>query len=151
MRTQLRRFRGMIRMGLAWSVIWAPLGALFGVGWLYWDSRSPFVFTRPINFLTAAGFMGLAWAIWGFITGSLFTALLGIAEQRQSVDTIRMRRAIAWGGLAGAFLPMISGGAILIGTVATVVPGAALGGACAVATLALARTSVAQNAGKLNT
>jgi hypothetical protein len=113
-------------------------------------SRSPFVFTRPIDYLTAAGFMGLAWAIWGLISGSLFTALLGIAEQRQNVDTIRMGRATAWGGLAGAFLPIISGGAVLIGTVATVVPGAVLGGACAVATLALARSSVAQHPSKLN-
>ena len=144
MGTLLRRFRGMFRMGLTWSAVWTPLGALFGVGWLYWVSRSAFVFTRPMDYLTTAGLVGLTCGVWGFITGSVFAALLGIAERRQNVDTIRMRRAIAWGGLAGAALPMISGGPVVIGIVAPVALGAVFGASCAAATLKVARSSFAQ-------
>src|SRR5262245_26135261 len=140
MRKPVRQFRGIVRMGLIWSVVWAPIGALLGVAWVYWDSQSPFIFIRPFDYLTAARFMGLAWAAWGFITGSLFTALLGTAERGQNVDTIRMRRAVAWGGLAGVTLPLITGGAALVGT-ATVIQGAGLGAACAAASLRLARSS----------
>jgi hypothetical protein len=99
MRTLLRRIRGIVGMGLTWSMVWALAGAAYGVTAVFvYDDLTPLadvVFPSSIS-----------WATYGFALGSLFACVLAVGERRRSLEQLATRRMALWGGIAGALLPL---------------------------------------------
>lgn len=93
MRQALRRIRGALLMGLAWAVVWAPIGILIGM------------------IVDPTGAMDEPWiavgAYPGFLGGVLFSIVLAIAARRRSFEQLSTGRFAAWGALAGALLGVI--------------------------------------------
>jgi len=95
MRKMLRRLRGAVGMGLTWAVAWFGVGLVVGLVGLQ---------------VGAAAFgSGLAWLAYnslvsagaGFIGGTVFSAVLRVAEGRRRFDEMSMLRFAIWGGLGG--------------------------------------------------
>lgn len=87
MRTWLGRIRRAVLMGLAWGVVWAPLGVLIGM------------------IVDPDGSMDEPWvavgAYPGFLCGVVFSAVLGITDGRRRFDELSLSRAGAWGAVSG--------------------------------------------------
>ena len=101
MTTWLGRVRGAVGMGLTWAVGWAVAGVMIGAAsnvtpWLPWDSFFQ-VFDAPLTML----------AIPGFIAGTLFSAVLGVAGRRRRFDELSLPRFAAWGALGGLLLSLV--------------------------------------------
>ncbi len=118
MKKWLRRLRSAVLVGLTWAVVWAPVGVLIGV--LVDPDES----------------MDEPWVVMGvlpgFLSGAIFSAMLGIAEGRRAFDELSLARAGAWGTAAGLLvgtLPfamgtpnynhplMLLGGAVIVGCI----------------------------------
>ena len=136
--TFLRRLRGAGVIALFWGVAWLPVGIVLGVimGWV----RFPDPRARALSFL--AFWTGIA-----VVSGAVFSALLAWLERHHTVDKLSARRVVVWGALGGATVPVLSSLTVLAltdGHLTAAVPPvllamAALGAACARATLWLAR------------
>ena len=77
-------------MGLTWAVAWSGFGAIWGL-------------------VAGGGFAGLAWnaaffALVGFVGGTAFSGVLGIAGRRRTFDQMSLPRFTAWGAAAGLLL-----------------------------------------------
>jgi len=83
-------------MGLAWAAVWAPLGMIAG---------------RLIaGELEPEHVGGSLYA--GFLCGSIFSAVGGIASGRRRLDELSFSRAAAWGAVSGLLvgvLPFVLG------------------------------------------
>ena len=83
----LKRVRAAVIMGLAWAVVWAPVGVLIGI------------------VVDPDGSMDEMWvaagAYPGFLGGVLFAAVLGIVAAHRRLDALSLRRFAAWGAGAG--------------------------------------------------
>jgi hypothetical protein len=91
-----RRIRGAIGMGLTWAAGWMPVGALLGL-------------TLTIIGLDPQGatqFWGAAkvFAVLGFLGGSIFGTVVGLAEGRRRFDQLSLPRFAMWGALGGLLL-----------------------------------------------
>ena len=127
MKKWLRRIRGAVGMGLTWAIAWAPVGAIWGLA-----VGAPFVF------------VGLV--IMGFLSGVMFSGVLGVLEGRRTLDQMSLPRFAGWGAVGGAGLWSI---------LALIIPGAkflvgcllfgSLGAASAAGSLALARRAYDQD------
>jgi hypothetical protein len=145
--TMIRQLRAAVAIGAIWAVTWVPLGALVG---LYAAASPPqpddFLY-RPVAFPTFL----LAWTIWGGLSGVGFALILGAVERRRTLGDLSVARTACWGALgaisAPAFLTAID---VAHGVpaaslhywrlpVVSILVSAALGAACAAATLMLAR------------
>lgn len=98
MKKWLRRIGGAVVRGLTWAVVWAPVGLLIGL------------------IVDPDGSMDEPWvavgAYPGFLCGVLFSAVLGIAEGRRSLDELSLARSGAWGAVSGLLvgvLPFVLG------------------------------------------
>jgi hypothetical protein len=105
MKLFIRRLRGMIGMGVTWAVPWGIVGGLISVVQILLA-----VGTNPAParvalqvFLTIGAF----WAVWGFVWGVAFVALLSKVERNGTLETLKMRRVAAWGAIAGALPGLI--------------------------------------------
>lgn len=133
MRQWLRRARGAIGMGVLWALVWAPVAVLIG--------------TQIIDPTDAHDEMWwIVGALPGFLSGVVFSAVLGVAARRRSLSELSIVRVGAWGALAGVLigvLPFFLGdtdGRPWIGLAATVVVSiTALSAVSAAGSLALAR------------
>ena len=91
-------------------------------------------------------FLGF-WTGIGILSGAVFAALLATLERDQTLERVSARRVAVWGALGGATVPVLSTLVVLAVTnlhLSAEAPPvflamAALGGACALATLWLAR------------
>jgi len=97
----LRKLRGMLGVGLTWGVGWAIvmfiIGSIIGVV----DPDSIDAGEEPWRI---AGLVGAV----GFISGAVFAAILSSAERRKSIRELSVPRAVLWGALGGAALPLLT-------------------------------------------
>ena len=102
MRSFLRKCRGALGLGLTWSVAWAAIFVLLGViiGLVDPDSIDPG--EEPFR---------VAWigAVFGFISGTVFGAVLSLAEGRRLLRGLSVWRAALWGALGTAAFPLLTG------------------------------------------
>jgi len=86
-----RRIRAAIRMGLTWALAWFGAGmALLVVGLVFGATADvPF----PILF-----------GLLGFLAGTAFSGVLGIAEGRRRFDQMSLPRFAGWGAIGGLLL-----------------------------------------------
>jgi hypothetical protein len=135
----VRRFRGLLGIGVTWGTLWSAIGAAIGVviGIVRpeaWDLANPVV-----EWTVGMGLYGLA-------SGVGFGTILSLRERRRSVLDISLRRAALWGIAGAATAPVLFGalGTFEVGTTTMEVVGAilvtgALGGAFAPVAIAIAR------------
>lgn len=98
----LRRLRGAIGMGVTWAVAWAVAGLAMGIAsniltFLPWDAFFR-VFDAPLPAL----------AIPGFISGAIFSVVLGIAGRRRRFDQISIPWFAALGAVGGLLLGAVA-------------------------------------------
>ncbi len=139
----LRRLRGALGMGLTWAIGWALGGLAIGVAsvllpFLPWDGFFR-IFDAPLPALALPGFIG----------GTLYSLVLGVAARNRRVADLSMSRVTLWGGLGGLLLGLVPATLALLGlangpnmlafTAVIVPPLTLMGAASAAATLALAR------------
>lgn len=90
MKKGLRRIRAALLMGLTWAVAWLPLGLLLGF------------------ILDPDGTMDEPWVLVGvypgFLSGVIFSVVLGIAAGRRRLDELPVARVAGWGAGAGLLL-----------------------------------------------
>ena len=101
MRSFLRKCRGALGLGLMWSVAWLAIFALLGViiGVADPDSIDPGEEPRRVAWIGA---------VFGFISGTAFGALLSIAEGRRMLRGLSVWRAALWGALGTAAFPLLT-------------------------------------------
>jgi len=138
MKKWLRRIRGAIGMGLTWATAWAPVGALTG-----WVTATLFGF--PLGRVAAN--YAVMFSVLGFVGGTIFTTVLGLAEGRRRFDQLSLPRFVVWGALGGLLLGGLAVTAGLLGSGLTllgaVIAGAStlLGAGSAAGTLVMARAA----------
>jgi hypothetical protein len=128
----LKRIRGALGMGLTWAVGWAPVGAV--VGWI-----AALLAGGPLAGVVEAM---LLYAGSGFVVGTVFSGLLGIAEGRRRFDEMSLGRFATWGALGGLLISpytIFDGVSITLTSVVGVGVVTLLSAASAAASLALAR------------
>ena len=85
MKNWLRRIRGALLMGLIWAVVWLPLGLLVGM------------------IVDPDGRMDEPWVVVGvypgFLSGVIFSVVLGIAARRRKLDELSVAKVGGWGRL----------------------------------------------------
>lgn len=84
----LKRVGGAFGIGLGWAVAWAPVAVLLGIGVIDPDNSMD-------EMWVAIG------AYPGFISGVIFSTLLGIAERGRGLDELPLPRAGFLGAAAG--------------------------------------------------
>ena len=136
MKKWMRRIRGAVGMGLTWAAAWLGIGSIV---------------TLATAVVFGAGGLGIAgivlYTIAGFVAGTAFSVVLGLAEGRRRFDQMSLRRFAAWGALGGLPLGLYMswlnglfapGGSIAVALVLTAVPTLLAAGSAA-GSLALAR------------
>ncbi len=113
-------------MGVAWALVWAPVGVLSGL------------------IIDPDGSMDEMWiligAYPGFVGGVLFSLVLLSARGRHRLDKLSIARVGAWGAAAGLAVGILP---FMIGTATSTVPLWLLAGGFAGVTTALSATSAA--------
>lgn len=93
MRKWLRRIRAAVVLGVAWAVVWAPVGVAIGM------------------LVDPDGSMDEPWiligAYPGFIGGVVFSAVLAIAARRRTLGELSLPRVAAWGAAAGLLVGLV--------------------------------------------
>ena len=108
----------------------------------------------PMTRATDLSFLSF-WTGIGILSGAVFAALLAMFERGRTLDRLSAHRVSAWGVLGGATVPVLSSFVVLALTNVELsgeappvfLAMAALGGACARATLWLVRRRGADQAG----
>ena len=89
----LRRVRGILGTAFTWAIAWTGLGvgigALAGIQLSYWVP------------------MALNGAAAGFLAGTSFAVILSIAEKKQTLEDLSLRRVALWGAVGGLLLSFI--------------------------------------------
>jgi hypothetical protein len=138
MKEWLRRIKAAIGMGLTWAAGWMPIGVLFALSLSVVGLGPPGL----------AGFVGTSavlFGVLGFCGGSIFSAVLRLAEGRRRFDELSLPRFALWGGVGGLLLGAMAGMVLFTGPgmqlADAVVAGVTtlLGAGSAAGTLALAR------------
>lgn len=149
MRKWLRRIRGAIGMGLTWAAGWAPIGAVVGVA-LY-----EILPASPIGLASVVILNATTFAALGLIGGTVFGAVLRLAEGHHRFEQLSLPRFASWGAVGGVLLGGVAVATGLwgagFGPLGACMIGAAtlMGGVSATGTLVIARK--AQGQGLLQT
>ncbi len=135
MKKWLRRIRGAVGMGLTWAAAWLGVGSILNA-------------VTAVVFGGSQGIEGMVlYAIAGFVVGTAFSGVLGLAEGRRNFHQMSLGRFAAWGALGGLPLGLYMswlngdfapGGSIAAALLLTAVP-TLLGAGSAAGSLALAR------------
>ena len=147
MKQWLRRVRGAVGMGLTWALVWAPVAVLVGTQ-----------IVDPDNSMDEMWVM--IGALPGFLSGVIFSALLGIAAGRRRLDELSIARVGGWGAAAGlliGILPFVLGDseggrpvwplAVVVITSITLLGAVSAAGSLALAQRARTRESLSSGAG----
>ena len=136
MKTWLRRVRGAVGMGLLWALLWAPVAVLIGTR-----------IVDPDDSMDEMWWM--VGALPGFLSGVVFSAVLGTVARRRRLDELSVARVGGWGAVAGlltGILPFLlgdRGGRPLWPLAVAVIPSITLlSAASAAASLALAQRAL---------
>ena len=111
MKRWLRRIRGVVGMGLTWAVGWGLAGLLIGVssillpGLPWWDVLFEVFDDELLQQLV----------LTGFVSGTVFSTVLGIAGRRRRFDELSLPRFGAWGAVAGLLLGLFPATMVAIG------------------------------------
>ena len=138
MKRWLQRVRGAVGIGLTWAAGWAPIGAITG-----WVTGVLLGFPLSVVSVNYAVMFG----VLGFIGGTIFSTVLGLAEGRRSFNELSLPRFVAWGAIGGLLLGGLAVFAGLLGAGTTglgaVIAGTStlLGAGSAAGTLAIARAA----------
>jgi hypothetical protein len=92
----LRRIRAAIRMGLTWALAWFGAGMILLVGLLLLTGSTGADVPYPLGF-----------GAFGFLAGTAFSGVLGIAEGRRRFDQMSLPRFAGWGAAGGLLLSAI--------------------------------------------
>jgi hypothetical protein len=95
MRKLLRRIRGAVGMGVTWAAGWGFVGGMIELIYNLWPGfpLGPVIDIWPIVL-----------AIPGFLSGVVFSVVLGIAAGRRRFDELSLPRFAIWGAIAGLLL-----------------------------------------------
>lgn len=118
MKKWLRRIRGAIGTGLTWAVGRAPIGAI--TGWITGVFLGFPLGEVAANYAVMSG-------VLGFIGGTIFSAVLSLAEGRRSFNQLSLPRFVAWGALGGISLGGLAVAAGLLGAGLTVLGAVIMG------------------------
>jgi drug/metabolite transporter (DMT)-like permease len=88
----VRRIRGALGMGLLWAVAWSAGGVLVALGFVLQTGSRP---DPPIPML-----FGVA----GFLSGLVFSVVLGALDGRRRFEQLSIPRFAAWGATGGLVL-----------------------------------------------
>ncbi len=129
MKKWLKRIRGAVGLGLSWAVAWA---GIFGIASMIGGEGGGL--ENLLANLTTFGALG-------FIGGTVFSGVLGIAERRRTFAEMSLPRFAGWGAVGGLLIGvLIVGGAVFAPGPGSVVGLLTLLGAgSAAGSLALAR------------
>lgn len=99
---QLRKWRGVLGLGVTWGGLWAAIFAVIAIviGTFRPEDVDPG--EGPIR---AGAILGGV----GFLSGIAFGILLSFAESRRPLRDITLSRAAIWGALASAVFPLLTG------------------------------------------
>ncbi len=140
----MHRLRGILGTAITWAIVWLPVGlvvALFltGPDCLYCNPNWRLYFV-------------LFGALWGGVSGAAFAVVLMLTERRRTFADLTLARTAMWGAVGAAAVPgvLMIWGLLRYGTRSSLVTDvqftaitlticAALGAACAAATLRIAR------------
>lgn len=105
----LLRIRGAVGICLTWAAGWAITGVFIGVASILlpelpWDSFFK-VFDAPLPAL----------AMPGFICGTIFSVVIGLAEHRRRFDDLSLARFSALGAVAGLLLSLVPAAMVSVG------------------------------------
>jgi hypothetical protein len=138
MKQWLKRVRGAVGIGLTWAAGWAPLGAITG-----WVTGT--VIGLPLAVVIPN--YAVTFSVLGFLGGTIFSAVLTLAEGRRSVSRLSLPRFVALGAFGGLLLGglavsagLLGAGATILGAVITAAS-VLLGAGSAAGTLVIARAS----------
>lgn len=95
MKQWLRRIRGAIGIGATWAGAWFGAGAITQLGFLL------------VTGSRADAPLPLVFAVFGFIAGVTFSALLGVVEGRRRFDQMSIPRFALWGAAGGVSMSVI--------------------------------------------
>ena len=92
----LRRLGAALMMGLAWAVVWLPIGLVIGM------------------IIDPDGAMDEPWVVVGtypgFLCGVIFSAMVGMGKGRRRFAELSLHGVAAWGAVSG----MLGGGLWLV-------------------------------------
>ena len=91
----LRRARGLAGVAATWGVAWGAIFAAVGLVIGVFDPDSIDPGEGPL-------LVARIGATYGFVTGTSFGALLGLAERHRSILNLPLWRVAAWGALAAS-------------------------------------------------
>ncbi len=97
----VKKLRGALGIGITWGAVWGAvfvgLGLIAGlVGGSDMDpAEAPFIMAR-------------AGAVFGFVSGLGFGALLAAAEGRKTIRNLSLSRAALWGVMGTALIPLLT-------------------------------------------
>jgi threonine/homoserine/homoserine lactone efflux protein len=94
MRQSLKRIRGAIGMGITWALGWAPVAVLVGTQIIDPDDSMDEMWV-------------MVGALPGFLSGVLFSIVVGVAARRQRLDELTIARVARWGAIAGLFIGIL--------------------------------------------
>lgn len=102
----LRRLKGILGTGLAWSIPWSALGAAGTAASVWWAVRTgaapPSISVLGPS-IAAAVFYGLV----GLWAGVVFALCMLVSERRSPFDALRVSRVAVWGALGGLSFPAV--------------------------------------------
>ena len=137
MKRWLKRIRGAFGIGLTWAAIWFGAGSILNV----------------IAAIVFGGSLGIelmvVYALAGFVAGTAFSGVLGLADGRRSFHQMSLGRFAAWGALGGfplgLYMSWLNGDFGVEGTIAgallMIATPTLLGAVSAAGSLALARSA----------
>ncbi len=103
MKHWIRRIRGGMGIALTWAAGWMPIGALTALS--LWVVLKPDVaFDNRVGLVRFIGTSAVIFGALGFVGGSIFSAVLRLAEGRRRFDELTLVRFATWGGVAGLLL-----------------------------------------------
>jgi hypothetical protein len=141
----VRRLRGIAGAALAWAVVWGIAGVVFASLLALWSSLGHGGLVEGTGRMLLQ--RGMAWGIWGALSGAVFATVLLWMERRRGIDDLSTARVAAWGALGGMALPTLMAVYLATGPLhrdldglpVVLLLGALLGAGCAAGSLALAR------------
>jgi hypothetical protein len=92
---------GVLRPGIVWMVLWGAIGAALSIVVGIVDPPSIDPGEGPVDLARILGGVGGA-------SGVVFGLLLAVAERHKTVADVPLLRAMAWGVVAGAALPLLT-------------------------------------------